>query len=132
MKRAWEEACEAYFPVSVMAAAPKLSAFFPRQEVLQVEGRGPVGSAGTRYAGNVLEPNGTVYLPSRQYQVHSPSDSQPKSPDLTATDASLTQEHIDRLETLKARTTDPQLRTAIEDAIEELSAQGGSTEIVYA
>ncbi|KEP62105.1 UNVERIFIED_CONTAM: Pb-fam-5 protein [Hammondia hammondi] len=127
MKNAWEHACKAYFPVYALTAAPKLESllnYIARAGPLN--GTGPIGPSGTKYSGDVLEANGTIYLPSRDNQAPYSAETRPKTPDMSATETELTEEYIMKLRELTEQTTDSQLRMVIEDTISELAAQGSS------
>ncbi|EPT29721.1 Pb-fam-5 protein [Toxoplasma gondii TgCatPRC2] len=127
MKNAWEQACKAYFPVYALTAAPKLETLLDYiARAGPLNGTGPIGSSGTKYSGDVLEANGTIYLPSRDNQAPYSAKARPKTPDMSAREAELTEKYIMKLRELTEQTTDSQLRMAIEDTISELAAQGSS------
>ncbi|PFH37747.1 Pb-fam-5 protein [Besnoitia besnoiti] len=130
MKNAWEHACkvgtllnlseersrlpQAYFPVSALEAASKLTELLQLRTAPPIKGTGPIGASGTKYSGAVLEANGTIYLPSRRYQSAYQEEIQPKTPDTSAAEAKLLEEYIARLVKIKAETTDSRLQTAIQ------------------
>ena len=109
---------------------------------------GPVGPPATKYHGEVVPPNGSIYLYSKTKSSLLPkTQDRPKLKDLTASAASMTQNHIKWLQHVKDFAKDQTLKSTItvmrkrvcvtnqsdfaasaQDAIEELAIRGGGTE----
>lgn len=129
MKRAWADRCKAPFPITALEAAKKLKSALSGQIKGKAGVAGPFGSLGTKFEGSVMKADGTVYMPSRKFM--GTRREAPVQADQTATAQIETQEHIANLEKMKSETKDPILKSTIQDAIDEMEAQGGSAQIVF-
>ncbi|XP_026192071.1 uncharacterized protein LOC113147068 [Cyclospora cayetanensis] len=112
IKRAFEGRCRAFFPISAFATLPKLQ---PVLKALNPDAQGPIGPAETKYHGQVVDANGTVYLQSKGSTTSNAGAPQapPKTPDLTASRAAATASHINKLRALKEAATDQHLQSII-------------------